>query len=96
MLHRIQPVILALLFVVPSTPILSDAGPTLSNTPLGAEASQVYRSFLEGYIGRESSIINLGDRTVPIELSKEDFRSGCLKGLRLEEPGRRAVYYSLC
>jgi hypothetical protein len=98
MLHRIQPVILALLFVVPSTPILSDAGPTISNTPLGAEELQVYGAFLEHYIGRGSTATNLGDRTVPIDLSPspEDFGSGCLKGLRLENlDAARSIVHSV-
>ncbi len=61
--------------------------PKLNKEPLSAERIAVYSAFLKSYSHGGPGTLNLGNRTVPLEISKDDL-GGCLSGINLEPLGR--------
>jgi len=63
-------------------PASSRSQPLLSKIALTAEENEVYGAFLDFRLSLNKEVINLSDRTFPIDLSGPDQQS-CLKGLEL-------------
>jgi hypothetical protein len=60
-------------------------GPVPNGLHPSADQIAVYRSFLASYATGAAGPVNLGNRTIPLELPDSDIRDGCLKGIVLLE-----------
>jgi hypothetical protein len=56
-----------------------------SESPLSEDRIAVYRAFIGTYARDVTEPLNLGNRTIPLELSDANRRDGCLKGIALSD-----------
>jgi hypothetical protein len=67
-----------------ATPQDSATKPIVSNDPLTAEQVAVYRAVLEDYTKEADGVLNVADRTEPLDDSGVGFDKACLNGLQLQ------------
>ncbi len=82
---KIKVAAVTLLLIAALTPLAARRPKaTLAKTPLTDEQVAVYQAFLAQYDNGAGGPVNLGNRTVPFELSDGD-RKGCGSGLDLQD-----------
>jgi hypothetical protein len=67
-------------------PASSSSQPLLTKTPLTAEQNEIYGKFLDFRLSLNKGVINLSDRTFPINLSGPDLIP-CLEGIEASNLG---------